>query len=127
MSDLDIIAARLRKGMCSPTRIGECQTCMDTREALDAVERLRAMLGPASELDAAIAALVDVALSVDETWGSTVPRLTDACHAVRFARIRADVAAGNPCPRARSLSWSDLPCEFCGKGHGPASRGEVKP
>ena len=45
MTDLDIIEAQLRRGMCSPARIGECRTCTDTAIALLALGRVRLDLG----------------------------------------------------------------------------------
>ncbi len=44
MNDLDLIEARLRRGMCSPARLSECRVCRESQEAIDALGRVRAAL-----------------------------------------------------------------------------------
>lgn len=75
------------------------------------------------ELAQAREALVSAAIDL-ERWRD-VRRIETVVACVRHYKreeTKAKVAAGAPCPNVNLLGWSDHPCDYCGKGHGPASR-----
>jgi hypothetical protein len=115
---------------------GRMATRLDGKPSAEEIEAMRAeladvvdgVIGPATELERATAELIAATLDAEEHGHvHRTQRREAACRDYRFAKIRADVAAGRPCPNANLLGWNDLPCEYCGKGHGPASRGERQP
>lgn len=71
------------------------------------------------EHDAADALLrwMDIPGEIEARW------LRGAGARVRTVRIATDIAAGRiTCPRAPYAGLIDVPCEYCGKSHGPLSR-----
>lgn len=100
------------------------------------IEKVEALVGAnRSERDPVLVAteyLADVALKLWQSWRrqEQPPRMTmveagalhDAARSLEVAQIQARVRNGEPCPDANVIGWSDLPCLYCGKGHGPASR-----